>query len=292
MNEPPTSDAARTLFEAHGRNFQANRYVYPVLSRRAGGISIGVNLSRDKACNFDCVYCQVDRTEKADAEPVDLERLDDELHRTVELVASGGIYEETKFRDTPSPLRRLSDIAISGDGEPTMAANFLGVVEVCAKALRGRPLDGVKLVLITNAALLHQDRVRRALEVLDAVDGQIWAKLDAGTEDYYRKVARSAVPLGRILDNLSEAARARPIVIQSLWMRIHNEPPPPAELEAYCGRLNKILAAGGQIELVQIHTVARPPAESWVRALPDAEVDAIAEFVRRRTTLPVTAFHG
>jgi len=291
-NPPSAADPTQSLFRVHGRDFQANRYVYPVLSRRAGGISIGVNVNRDKACNFDCVYCQVDRAEPIEPEPVDLDLLDDELHRMIELVATGQIFEETKFRDTPPALRRFNDIAISGDGEPTMAANFLGVMEVCAEALRSRPLDGVKLVLITNATLLHHARVRRALEVLDAVDGRIWAKLDAGTEAYYQKVARSTVPFQRILDNLTEAARARPIVIQSLWMQIHNEPPLPAELETYCDRLNEILAAGGQIELVQVHTVARTPAESFVTPLTNAQIDVMAELVRRRTGLSVAAFHG
>jgi wyosine [tRNA(Phe)-imidazoG37] synthetase (radical SAM superfamily) len=150
----------------------------------------------------------------------------------------------------------------------------------------------VKLVLITNASTFHRPRVRRAMETLQANGGEIWAKLDAGTEDYYRLVARSAVPWRQILDNLREAAVAWPIVIQTLFMRIWDRPPPPAELEAYCQRLEEILAAGGRIKLVQIYTVARKPAEAWVTALPSAEVDAIADLVRRRTGLAVGAFYG
>ncbi len=162
----------------------------------------------------------------------------------------------------------------------------------CAEVRRRHGLSDVKLVLITNASLLHRPRVRRALATLDANGGEIWAKLDAGREDYYRLVARSAVPWPQILSNLQEAAQARPIVIQSLWMRIGGEPPPPAELAAYCDRLREILAAGGQIKLVQIHTVARKPAEAFVAALSNAEVDAIAELVRSRTALPTAAFYG
>jgi wyosine [tRNA(Phe)-imidazoG37] synthetase (radical SAM superfamily) len=150
----------------------------------------------------------------------------------------------------------------------------------------------VKLVLLTNASLLHRPQVRQALTTLDANNGEIWAKLDAGTEDYYQLVNRSAVAWRQILDNLREAAVARPIVIQSLLMRIWDQPPPPAELEAYCDRLREILIAGGRIKLVQVHTVARKPAEPWVAALSNAEVDAIAELVRRRTGLPVAAFYG
>ena len=53
------------LIAAHPRSFQENRYVYPVLSRRSKGISIGVNLNLDKVCNFDCVYCQVTAPSRA-----------------------------------------------------------------------------------------------------------------------------------------------------------------------------------------------------------------------------------
>jgi wyosine [tRNA(Phe)-imidazoG37] synthetase (radical SAM superfamily) len=280
------------LFDAHPRSFAANRYVYPVLSRRAGGISIGVNLSLDQFCNFHCIYCQVDRNQPAEAEFIGLDRLAEELDRTIEMVVSGRIYEGPQFRHTPPLLRRLNDIALSGDGEPTAYANFEQVVDVCAEVRRRHGLADVKLVLITNASLLHRPAVLQALATLDANGGEIWAKLDAGTEDYYRLVARSAVPWRQILSNLQEAARKRPIVIQSLWMRIRGEPPPRAELAAYCDRLREILDAGGQIKLVQIHTVARKPAEASVAALCNAEVDAIADLVRSRTALPTAAFYG
>ena len=86
------------------------------------------------------------------------------------------------------------------------------------------------------------------LAILDANGGEIWAKLDAGTEDYYRLVNRSEVDWGHVLENLREAAQARPIVIQSLFLRDHGEPPAADEIAAYVDRLEEILAAGGQIE--------------------------------------------
>ena len=289
MQEPPPNSSQ---FVVHQRRFAANRYVYPVLSRRAGGISIGVNLSLDKFCNFHCIYCQVDLAEPGRKETVDLEKLAEELDQTIELVVSGKIYEGLQFRNTPPSLRRLNDIALSGNGEPTACENFDQAVDVCAAARRRYGLDDLKLVLITNATLLHRPRVRRALEVLDANGGEIWAKLDAGTEEYYRLVDRSAVPWRQILDNLRDAALQRPIVIQSLFMRIQGEEPSPDELEAYCDRLCEIKAAGGQIKLVQIHTIARKPAEPWAASLTNAQVDSIAERVRSRTGLAVAAYYG
>jgi wyosine [tRNA(Phe)-imidazoG37] synthetase (radical SAM superfamily) len=287
-----SSSSGDRLFAAHSRGFAANRYVYPVLSRRAGGISVGVNLNPDGFCNFDCVYCQIDRTLSEKAEPLDLAVLAGELSWMVEEVVSGRIFQGPQFCSTPPSLRRFNDIAFSGDGEPTACPSFDRAVEVCAEVRRRHKLSDVKLVLITNATLFHQPRVHKALELLDANNGEIWAKLDAGTEDYYRLVNRSAVPWQRILDNLREAALARPIVIQSLFLRMHGQPPSQAEFKDYCDRLQEIVAAGGRIKLVQIHTVARPPAETWATPLGDAEVDAIVEMVRQRTGLPTAGFYG
>ncbi|MGA2032075.1 MAG: radical SAM protein [Thermoguttaceae bacterium] len=287
MNHSP----ALPLFQNHPRNFQANRYVYPVLSRRAGGISIGVNLNPDKVCNFHCVYCQVDRTIPGVKGPIEPARLAGELDQMIELVVSGEIFA-TQFRDAPPALRRLNDIALSGDGEPTTSAWFGEAVGICAEARRRHRLDDVKLVLISNASMFHCDGVQQALSVLDANNGEIWAKLDAGSEDYYRQIAASNVPWQRVLDNLLAAARVRPIVIQSLFLRVHGQPPSAREIEAYCQRLRAITAAGGRIKLVQIHTIARRPAEDWAAALADEEVDSLAALVRNRTGLPVAAFHG
>ena len=142
-------------------------------------------------------------------------------------------------------------------------------------------------MLITNASLLHRENVRRGLEILDANNGEIWAKLDAGTEPYYRQVSRSNVPYQQILDNLRQTALTRPIVIQTLFMLIEGQPPSMAEVKAYCGRLNDITAAGGRIKQVQIHTIARQPAEKWVSPLPANQISTISEMVERETGLPV-----
>jgi wyosine [tRNA(Phe)-imidazoG37] synthetase (radical SAM superfamily) len=266
--------------------------VYPVLSRRAGGLSLGINLNPDKVCNFDCIYCQVDRRDESETRFVETDRLLVELEAGLDLVLSGEIYKTEKFSSTPPELRRLNDIALSGDGEPTTYRNFDELVSSIAAAKHRRGLADVKIVLITNASMFHRPHVARGLATLDANQGEIWAKLESGTEAYYRLVERTTIPFRQILDNIADAARVRPLVIQSLFMRIAGEPPPQAELEAFCDRLSEIVASGGQIKLVQVYTVARRPAESFVAPLADAEVDAIAALVAARTGLPATAFYG
>src|SRR5690606_7988896 len=107
--------AAHPLHTQHQRQFQERRFVYPVLSRRSGGISVGVNLNPDKICNFDCIYCQVDRTRQSETTFVETDALLAELDETLEQVTSGALFETPKFQDTPPALRRLNDIAFSGD---------------------------------------------------------------------------------------------------------------------------------------------------------------------------------
>jgi hypothetical protein len=69
----------RAAWRRHERGWADNRYVYAVVSRRSGGLSVGVNLNPDKGCNFDCIYCQVDRTIPPVVRTVDLDRLATEL---------------------------------------------------------------------------------------------------------------------------------------------------------------------------------------------------------------------
>src|ERR1044071_5590833 len=121
-----------TLHTHHPRRFEENRFVYPVVSRRSAGISVGMNLNPDKICNFDCIYCQVDRTRQSETTFVETPALLEELNHLLEVTASGGLFESEKFRDTPPAWRRLNDIAFSGDGEPTTFRNFDQVVADCA----------------------------------------------------------------------------------------------------------------------------------------------------------------
>jgi len=279
-------------FRDHSRNWRENAYIYPVISRRSAGLSIGVNLNPDTACNFDCVYCQVDRTVPPRVRGVDLARLRQELGGMIDDAVTGRLFDDPSFVNVPQRLRRINDIAFSGDGEPTTCTVFAESVEVAAELKQAANLSNVKIVLITDACYLTRLDVERGLSVMDSNNGEIWAKLDAGTEGYFQKVNRPNYPLQHALDNITATARVRPVVIQSLFMRLDQQPPYEAELNAYCDRLNEIVQAGGQISYVQIYTVARTPAESIVTPLTDEEVDTIVELVRARTGLRTEPFYG
>jgi len=277
-------------FAHHPRDWRGNLYVYPVISRRSRGLSIGVNLNPDTACNFDCIYCQVDRTTPVRVREVKLDVLAAELEHMLALATSGVIFDDPRFGAVPASLRRVNDIAFSGDGEPTTCPVFADAVALAADGRRRHGLDDVKIVLITDACYLTRAEVKRGLAIMDANNGEIWAKLDAGTQAYYERVNRPNYPLTHVMENITAVARERPIRIQALFMAIDGEPTPEAEITAFNARLKELVDAGGAVMEVQVYTVARQTAEAYVTPLTDATLRAIAERVRRETGLAATAY--
>ena len=285
---------------SHPRLFRQNTYVYPVLSRRSGGISVGINLNPDKACNFDCIYCQVDRKIAPQERFVGLPKLLAELDGILSGLAPGGeLWDEPEFNALPNEKRHVADIAFSGDGEPTTFKNFFEVVSACVE-LKERIQEsgdrsqesGVKVVVITNATGFDRPDVKRAFEFLDAHNGEIWAKLDAGTPEYFKFIDATDFPFDRVLANIVDCARMRPTVIQSCFMRVNGIGPTAEEITAFVARLNEIAAGGGRISRVQVYTVARNPALPIVSSLSNAEVDAIAERVRNEAKMSAEAYYG
>jgi wyosine [tRNA(Phe)-imidazoG37] synthetase (radical SAM superfamily) len=277
----------------HRRVWRNFLYCYPVISRRSRGLSLGVNLNPDKVCNFDCVYCEVDRTVPARGRDVDLDQLEAELGQLMDLATSGEIYQVPPFDTARPEERRLNDVAFSGDGEPTTAREFAEAVARVARMKQQRGLDLVKLVLITDSSRLQAPDVVQGLETLMAHEGEVWAKLDAGTEAYYQEICRSLVPFQRILDNLLATARRWPILIQTLFLEWRGRGPSEVELEAYCSRLEHILDQGGQLQAIQLYTVARPTPEPEARPLRRLELDAVAASLRGRLPgLPVEVYYG
>ena len=290
---PSGETAVRQAVTSHPRLFENNRYVYPVLSRRSGGISVGINLNPDKICNFDCIYCQVDRTVPPALRDVDEDRIIRELTALLDDALSGGLFQHPSFRSIPDQLKRINDIAFSGDGEPTTYPRFREIVEKTADVKREFDLPEVKITAITNCTRFHVPAVLDAFEVMHRNNGEIWAKLEAGTAEYYHLVERTKISFQRIVDNLILAARRWPLVIQSLFMRVHGQPPPDNEILAFCNVLSDLLVQGGQLKNIQIYTVAREPAESYVTALSDAEVDRIAQTTRENLPgIPVESYYG
>lgn len=271
------------------RESMGKQFVYVVFSARARGISVGINLQPDKRCNFDCVYCEVNRNEPSNAGALDLVTMGRELEETLSLVHAGQIRTRPCCCELPDELLELKQVALSGDGEPTHCPNFLEVVETVAHVrARGR-LPFFKIVLITNSTGLSRLEVQKGLKYFTRED-EIWAKLDAGTQDYMNRVNRPDVSLENVLSNLLLVGRQRPIIIQSLFPMLDGFEPPIEEIEQYARQLQELKAAGAQIQLVQIYSATRPTHHSKCNHLPLKTLSRIAKFVREQTDLRVEIF--
>jgi wyosine [tRNA(Phe)-imidazoG37] synthetase (radical SAM superfamily) len=271
------------------RDFLGGRFVYAVVSPRAGGVSLGVNLNPDKFCNFDCAYCEVSRVDRPAESGPDLAAMAAELEHALELAGSGRIRERPFYRSLPDDLLALRHVALSGDGEPTLCPDFLAAVETVIHVRACGRFPFFKLVLITNAAGLDLPAVEEGLRLFTARD-EIWAKLDAGTQEYMDRANKPDCSIEKILSNILGVARRRPVVIQSLFPSLFGAGPPPAEIEAYAGRLLELRAGGAQISRVQIYSATRPGPHSECGHLPLRSLSQIARRVREVAGLEAEVF--
>lgn len=187
------------------RNYLGNRFVYAVISQRAQGLSLGVNLNPARYCNFDCVYCEVNRSDAPAECPVEVPVMEGELRHLLEVSRMRKFHELEGFSRMSPELLELKEVALSGDGEPTLCPNFEEVVQTVLQ-IRSVRRPFLKVVLITNTAGLTLPYVRRGLDLLTPQD-ELWVKLEAGTQEYMNKVNRPDLTLGKVMANILEVGR-------------------------------------------------------------------------------------
>ena len=203
-------------YATHSRHFKNHRYVYPVVSRRAGGVSLGINLNVNNACNWRCVYCQVDGLVRGRPERIDLAILEQELDYMVEWLVSGDFL--AKY--VSGELRRFSDICISGNGESTLSEDFVAIVELI-QATRNKFSLGktVKTILITNGSEIHRANIQLGLAMIATNNGETWFKIDRATPSGIKQVNQVSLHLEGIIERLQLAAQLCPTYIQSCWFK-------------------------------------------------------------------------
>ena len=271
------------------RNFLDNRFVYTVVSARARGLAIGINMNPDRLCNFDCIYCEVNRTLPVTDPELDVAVMAEELDKTLLLVRSGRIREHAAYRGLSDDLLQLRHVALSGDGEPTLCPKFAEAMQVVVHARARHPHAFFRLALITNGAGLDLPPVQKSLRYFTPED-EIWIKLDCGTQEYMDRVNRSEVPLDKVLSNILLVARRRPVVLQSLFPLAFGEEPPLQEINQYIRRLNELKNSGAQIALVQVYSATRPIAHPDCGHLPLKKLSRISQRVRMETGLKAEVF--
>lgn len=264
------------------------RFVYAVVSQRARGLSIGINLTPNRQCNFDCVYCEVDHSATVRDREVNLDVLGRELDEVLAQVREKRLALRHGFRTLPAEWLELKEVALSGDGEPTLCPRFCEVVEtvISRRAKEPRPF---KLVLITNTCGLGKPSVRRGLKHFQRWD-EIWVKLDVGTQADLDRVNRAGISLRQLYARILRLARQRPVVIQSLFPQIRGCGPSERSVAAYLRCLRQLERAGAQVSLVQVYSAHRPPHRPECAHVPLATLSEIARRVRETTGFKAEVF--
>lgn len=270
--------AEKTLHtDDHDRDRAGMRYVYPVVSRRAGGVSVGVNLNPNNACNWRCIYCQVPNLSRGGPPPIDLVLLETELRRMLADIVQGDFMA----RHVPTDMQRLNDVALSGNGEPTSAAEFAEVVALLGHVLADFDLLGkIKLVLISNGSLMHKADVQEGLRRMQPLGGEVWFKLDRATREGIRLINNAELEPERVYANLKTAALLCPTWLQTCLFALDGEPPAAAELAAYLDMLARAKAEALPLRGVLLYGLARPSLQAEAPRLSRLSEAWLMDFAR------------
>ncbi len=264
----------------HDRGAAGLTYVYPVVSRRAGGLSIGINLNPNAACNWRCAYCQVPGLSRGVGPSIDQGRLRQELESMLAAVVDGDYLE----RAVPAAFRRLNDVAFSGDGEPTSSPDFDAAVTIVLERLQARHLVGsLQVIVITNGSFVRKPRVTAALERLAGANGEVWFKLDAGTREELARTNGVALDPDAHLARLLHVAARCPTWVQTCLFARDGQAPSAATIEAYIALVARARASGAPLAGVHLYTLARPsrqPDGDRLTALGATELEPVAARLR------------
>lgn len=236
----------------HSRELSGLKYIYSVISRRAGGLSIGINLNVNNACNWQCIYCEIPNLTRGSPPPIELDVLENELRLFLHDIIHGDYMD----RNVAIEDRHLKDIAFSGNGEPTSAAEFPQVILIVKKILQEFDLlHKIKIRLITNGSLMHEASVLKSIEMLEEINGEVWFKVDAATEETIKTVNQVNLKPNQILERLLNTANICPTFVQTCIFMIDGKSPDDKDIDAYIELINK---AKKIIKGVHLYGLARP----------------------------------
>ncbi len=236
----------------HSRELSGLKYIYSVISRRAGGLSIGVNLNINNACNWQCIYCEIPNLTRGSPPPIELDVLENELRFFLHEIIHGDYMEKNVAIED----RHLKDIAFSGNGEPTSAEEFPQVILIVKKILEEfNLLHKIKIRLITNGSLMHKESVLEGIQVLAKMNGEVWFKVDAALEESTKLINQVNIKPQQAIDRLKRCSEICPTFVQTCIFTIDNKEPNNKEIDAYIKLLD---SAKKSIKGVHLYGIARP----------------------------------
>ena len=244
----------------HSRDSAGLTYVYPVISRRSDGLSIGINLNPNNACNWRCIYCQVPNLIRGSSPEIDLQQLKAELDGFLKDVIHGDFYDRN---DVAEDLRTIRDIAVSGNGEPTSSEKFDQIVLLIGQSIRHFHLQNkIKLVLITNGSMVHKKVVQTGLSSMSKTNGEVWFKLDSATNTGLKNINNAGLSIERVKQNLKTVSALCPTWLQTCMFKLDGKPPAENELKSYLQFLSWVKEEGLEIKGVLLYGLARPSMQA------------------------------
>jgi hypothetical protein len=194
-------------------------------------------------------------------------------------------------RAVQEDMRRLNDIALSGNGEPTSAAEFPAVVKLIGRVLTDFNLLGkIKLVLITNGSLANKAYVQEGLRKMAALNGEVWFKFDRATRAGLLLANDTETDPKRHYQRLKSVANLCPTWLQTCMFALDGNAPDAAEIDAWLTLLARAKADNLPLRGVLLYGLARPSQqaealrlgrlpEEWMQALA-VRVEALGWAVR------------
>jgi wyosine [tRNA(Phe)-imidazoG37] synthetase (radical SAM superfamily) len=265
----------------HSRELSGLKYIYSVISRRAGGLSIGVNLNVNNACNWQCIYCEIPNLTRGTPPPIKLDLLEQELRFFLHEIVHGDYMEKNVSVED----RHLKDIAFSGNGEPTSSEEFPEVILIVKKILEEfNLLHKIKIRLITNGSLMHKASVIKAVEMLKEMNGEVWFKVDSATEDSIKTINQVNLKPHQILERLRNSINVCPTFIQTCIFTIDGKGPSEKDIDAYLQLVGEVKT---NIQGVHLYGLARPFLQPQAKSLGRISQEALDDIAIKLRNLNV-----
>ncbi len=261
--------------EDHNRDVTGMTYIYPVVSRRAQGVSVGINLNVNNACNWRCIYCQVPNLTRGGPPAIDLAQLKQELNSMMQALLHGDFMQ----RYVAETDRRLMDIAFSGNGEPTTCKQFGEVLDIVAEVMQQYDLiqQDVKVRLITNGSQMDKVEVQAWMKKLAQINGEVWFKIDAGNRAGFARINDIQMTPEAHIKRLKTCAALCPTLVQTCMFALDGIAPSEADIADYLALIKQVST---EIKGVHLYSVARPsyqPEAPRLGRLDEAWLNQMAE---------------
>lgn len=280
MSQPTSPVRQFRLLDSsdHSRDSAAMTYVYPVVSRRAGGVSVGINLNPNNACNWRCIYCQVPDLTRGAAPAIDLALLETELRFMLQELLHG----EFMSQRVPEGSRHIEDIAFSGNGEPTSSREFLPALDVVMRLIDEFKLrGGIKLRLITNGSQIDKPSVRQGIARIGQANGEVWFKLDAGSRERIALVNGADIEPESVIRRLRDCGAMCPTWVQTCCFALDGFAPNEIEITHWLDLLGKVKDNLAGVHLYGLARSSMQAEAPRLAHLPQAWLETLGDRVRQ-----------